>query len=36
MPLGLIVTLIVLGATTALGIIGYLVDKGAGREEDRR
>jgi hypothetical protein len=35
MPLGLTVVLLVLGVTAVVGLLGYLIDKGAARDDRR-
>jgi hypothetical protein len=35
MPLGLTVVLLVLGVTAVVGVLGYLIDKSAARDDRR-
>jgi hypothetical protein len=35
MPLGLSVVLLVLGVTAVVGVLGYLIDRGAARDDRR-
>ena len=35
MPLGLTVVLLVLGVTAVVGVVGYLIDRGAARDDRR-
>jgi hypothetical protein len=35
MPLGMAVPLVVLGVIIVVGVVGYLIDRVAGREERR-